>query len=125
MVPSGYVPPYVSSWFGQSTNHQSYRLILSSSGPPTGLFISLAHIARQIGVDLCANTNTVAHFHRLHFGPYFHSLAHDLVTDAKRHWSFAPAASDLVHIAAADATAFDCHVDVVVFEWLELELQEM
>lgn len=95
---------------------------MKSLGLPTGLFISLAHIAGQIGVDLRANANAVAHFHGLHFGPYFHSLAYDLVTDAERHWSFAPAAGDLVHIAAADAAAIDCNVDIVVLEWLELEL---
>jgi hypothetical protein len=97
---------------------------VKSLGPPTGLFISLAHLARQVGVDLGANTNTIAHFHGLHFGSYFHGLAYDLVTDAERHWSFAPAAVDLVHIAAADAAAVDCNVDVVVLEWLELELEE-
>lgn len=49
-------------------------------------------------------------------------LANDLVANAKREGSVSPTSSDGVEIGRAYAAGFNCNVDVVLFELLELEL---
>jgi hypothetical protein len=86
------------------------------------LVVALALWALQAGPDLSTNTDSVADLDSLDLGADLDGMTNNFVTDADRHGSFTPAAVDSVDIGAADATAFNLDVDVIVTKLLGLEL---
>jgi len=71
---------------------------------------------------LGTNTDTIALLDVLDSLSDLDSLADHLVADAKRAIELTPAASDGVYIRAANTTALDFDIDVMVLERLGLEL---
>lgn len=86
------------------------------------LILRLAQLTLQARPDLGANSDTIALLDVLDGLSDLDSLADHLVADAKRALEFTPATSDGVDVRAANTTALDLDVDVMVLERLGLEL---
>ncbi len=86
------------------------------------LVVILAVVTLQARPDLSSYAHSIANLHRLDFGADLDSMANDFVTDADRQWSFTPASVDQMYVGAADTTAFDLDVDIVVAKLLWFEL---
>ena len=86
------------------------------------LIVILANLALQASPDLSTHANAVADLDSLNLGADFDGVADDLVANTDGKWCLAPASVDGVHIATADAAAFDLDVDIVVAELLGGEL---
>lgn len=88
------------------------------------LVVGLADLALETGLDLSADTDTVANFTGRHFVANLDHFPNDFMTHANGQWAFAPAASDCMDVGAADTACFDLNVDVAILEWLRLELRK-
>ena len=86
------------------------------------LIVILAVITLQARPNLSSYAHSVADLDCLNFVADCDRMTDDLMTDAYRQGSFAPTSVDQVYIAAADTTAFDLDIDVVVAELLWFEL---
>jgi hypothetical protein len=86
------------------------------------LLVCLAVVALQAGSDLRANTNSVADLNSLYIIADLDSASDNLVANAKRHGSIAPASSDSVNIRTTDTASVDSNVNVAVTELLQFEL---
>lgn len=84
--------------------------------------ITLALWALQASPDLGANTGSVTDLECRDLGSNLNDLTNDFVTNGNWCRRITPASSNGVYIGAADTTAFDLDVHIVVAELLWLEL---
>jgi len=88
------------------------------------LIVAFAVLALQAGLDLSTNTNAVANLDSRHLITNFDGLANHLMSDTERQWCFSPATCDGVDVRTAHSTSINLDVDIAVFKWLWLELQQ-
>jgi hypothetical protein len=86
--------------------------------------ISFAVVASQICANLCADTNSIANFDVFDGLADLNCSSNYLVSNADWERDFTPAASDSVDIATANSAGVDGDVNVMIFEWLEFELEK-
>jgi hypothetical protein len=86
------------------------------------LIVALALGTFQASPDLSTNTNSIAFLYGLNSISDSDGFSYDLMAYADWQWRITPATVDGMYVAAADATAFDLDVDIVLAELLGFEL---
>ncbi len=82
----------------------------------------LANLALQTGPDLCSNTHSIAFCDGGDLRANFDSFSYNLVPNAEREIGLAPSTSDGVNITTADTACLNTDINIIITEWLRLDL---
>ena len=89
------------------------------------LVVLLADVTLQAGLNLSSHANTVSDLDGLDLVADLDRMANDFVTDAKGERAATPTSADGVDVTGANTASLNGNVDVVVLEWLWLELRKV
>ena len=85
--------------------------------------IGLANLALKTSLDLSSDTNAITNLAGGDFVASLDYFANNLMTNTDWQGTIAPAAINCMDVGAANAASFNLDVNIMVLEWLWLELR--
>lgn len=90
------------------------------------LLVCLAVVAREVGANLCTDTGAIADLQTLDLGADLDDLSNNLMSYAEREGNIlSPPSRDGVDVRGADTASINSNINVVLFEFLERELERL